>query len=171
MIADTDPSERRSTRRGLLAVTGSAAAAATAGCLGSFTDASSRVQRAEDPWRDIETGTEDGTAYRRGRVVLPDGTFAVEDISVETFAIFAVEFETAGTPVDFIIFRKGEFNRYTEGDSTEYHDGSALNTVRASKQTRLDPGEYQYVFDNTVYARASPDGQVEINFTAAARGG
>lgn len=154
-------------RRKFLAAT-TTGVIATAGCTGFFADQS--IRRAEDPWRDVESGTEDGTAYARGTCILPPGTYAVRESSLDLVGVFVAEIATDGTPIDFLVTDAGEFQRYTEGESFEYLGGSLLNVVDDSTQARLDSGSYRLVFDNTVHGRAEGDTNAQIDFALSVRG-
>lgn len=149
-------------RRAVLAAT----AGVVGGCLGVSSGADR--QRAPDPWREVESTQWRGYPAVEGRAVLPAETFADRTVAPEQRGRFAVEFE-ATAPIDFAVFRLGEYDRYRLGRSFA-PVGTAEATSEQRAQVRLPPGEYRWVFDNTAAFAAPPREAVEVSFRAAATG-
>lgn len=143
-----------------------ATAGVLGGCLGVASSADRR--RAPEPWRDVESTQWRGYPAVEGRAVLPAETFADRTVAPEQRGRFVVEFE-ATAPIDFAVFRLGEYDRYRQGRSFATV-GTAEATSEQQAQVRLPPGEYRWVFDNTDAFAAPPEEAVEVSFRAGATG-
>lgn len=172
-------------RRALLAAAaGAATGAALAGCIRHGPG----PREAADPWQTRENLSEDelhlarspldGNSDRelhqaiRGEVVLRRGEYVAYPYGAppDAGAMFAVlQADTRlALPFDVFTFRRESFPAYRDGEDAEFlSTATTLGGTRAGFDTRMNPGEYVLVFDNTRLGQARPLDEVTIRFVFA----
>jgi hypothetical protein len=151
-------------RRRFLATLG-AGALAGCGALGG-----SEIERAEDPFTQVESATADDRGIvRSGLVVLGENEYASVGFQGGagggSFPIEMTGQVMQGGGIDVYIMTLDQFNQYKRQPNLITSEVEITGTQSPSVNRQLQPGEYFLVFDNTTMGSAEPSGEARIQFS------
>lgn len=129
---------------------------------------------AEDPWRGLEIESDENHQRIEGRVVLPEGTFAVRRLDQDGDVQFEASFDAGETgPLDLYLVPEHFIEGYrTGGAFASDGDASAAGRSAADYEAELtasDHGPHYVLFDNTSRGETAPTGEVRAEFEIAIR--
>lgn len=170
-------------RRAFLgAVSGTLSTVALAGCIRRGPG----PRQASDPWQsrsnltpdDIRHGNDPLTGDRqlqdgiRGELLLQRGEYVAYPYGAppSAGAMFAsLHADTRlALPFDVFTFHETDLPAYRNGEESRFVSvGTSLGGTRAGFDTRMHPGDYVLVFDNTQLGQARPLDDIRIRFTFA----
>ena len=141
---------------------GAAATISLAGCIGSASG--NEFTGAADPWSNSSDTELTNGIEQTGFVTLPSNQYA--HLSFSSPIEFTLTFKAdAGSPLDYYLLEQSEFDRYREQKefsifTRAYAEGKTTPSFSAT----MGPGDYEFVFDNTVMGPTQPNGEVKSGY-------